>query len=122
VSRNATLLLRWYGTEISSLLNIAKSTKLVGECWSDEIAPTLAPLGEKFPQAQFVVTGVLGPHSNAHGPNEFLHIPTGKRVSVVIAQCWPIIIFSRVAISPDLVIPFTIGAVSAEPILEGTEP
>jgi len=48
--------------------------------------PFMAMLGEKFPAAQFVVTGVLGPHSNAHGPNEFLHIPTGKRVSVVIAQ------------------------------------
>jgi acetylornithine deacetylase/succinyl-diaminopimelate desuccinylase-like protein len=48
--------------------------------------PFMAMLGEKFPQAQFVVTGVLGPQSNAHGPNEFLHIPTGKRVSVVIAQ------------------------------------
>jgi acetylornithine deacetylase/succinyl-diaminopimelate desuccinylase-like protein len=48
--------------------------------------PFMAMLGEKFPQAQFVVTGVLGPHSNAHGPNEFLHIPTGKRVSVIIAQ------------------------------------
>jgi acetylornithine deacetylase/succinyl-diaminopimelate desuccinylase-like protein len=48
--------------------------------------PFMAMLGEKFPEAQFVVTGVLGPHSNAHGPNEFLHIPTGKRVSVVIAQ------------------------------------
>ena len=48
--------------------------------------PFMAMLGEKFPQAQFVVTGVLGPHSNAHGPTEFLHIPTGKRVSVVIAQ------------------------------------
>ena len=48
--------------------------------------PFMAMLGEKFPQAQFVVTGVLGPHSNAHGPNEFLHIPTGKRISVVIAQ------------------------------------
>jgi acetylornithine deacetylase/succinyl-diaminopimelate desuccinylase-like protein len=48
--------------------------------------PFMAMLGEKFPDAQFVVTGVLGPHSNAHGPNEFLHIPTGKRVSVVIAQ------------------------------------
>ena len=47
--------------------------------------PFMAMLGEKFPQAQFVVTGVLGPHSNAHGPNEFLHIPTGKRVSTVIA-------------------------------------
>ena len=48
--------------------------------------PFMAMLGEKFPQVQFVVTGVLGPHSNAHGPNEFLHIPTGKRVSIVIAQ------------------------------------
>ena len=32
------------------------------------------------------ITGVLGPHSNAHGPNEFLHIPTGKRISMVVAQ------------------------------------
>jgi acetylornithine deacetylase/succinyl-diaminopimelate desuccinylase-like protein len=48
--------------------------------------PFMAMLGEKFPRAQFVVTGVLGPHSNAHGPNEFLHIPTGKRVTTVIAQ------------------------------------
>ena len=31
--------------------------------------PFMAMLGEKFPQAQFVVTGVLGPHSNAHGPH-----------------------------------------------------
>jgi len=48
--------------------------------------PFMAMLGEKFPEAQFVVTGVLGPHSNAHGPNEFLHIPTGKRLSAVIAM------------------------------------
>jgi acetylornithine deacetylase/succinyl-diaminopimelate desuccinylase-like protein len=48
--------------------------------------PFMAMLGERFPQAQFVVTGVLGPHSNAHGPNEFLHIPTGKRITRVIAQ------------------------------------
>src|SRR5580704_1147526 len=48
--------------------------------------PFMAMLGERFPQAQFVVTGVLGPHSNAHGPNEFLHIPTGRRVTQVIAQ------------------------------------
>jgi di/tripeptidase len=43
-------------------------------------------LGEKFPKAQFLITGVLGPHSNAHGPNEFLHIPTGKKVSQVVAS------------------------------------
>ncbi len=47
--------------------------------------PFMAMLGERFPQAQFVVTGVLGPHSNAHGPNEFLHIPTGRRITQVIA-------------------------------------
>jgi hypothetical protein len=43
-------------------------------------------LGEKFPGAQFMITGVLGPHSNAHGPNEFLHIPTGKRVTAAVAR------------------------------------
>jgi acetylornithine deacetylase/succinyl-diaminopimelate desuccinylase-like protein len=47
--------------------------------------PFMGMLGEKFPKAQFVITGVLGPHSNAHGPNEFLHIPTGKRVSAAVA-------------------------------------
>jgi acetylornithine deacetylase/succinyl-diaminopimelate desuccinylase-like protein len=48
--------------------------------------PFMAMLGEKFPRTQFVVTGVLGPHSNAHGPNEFLHIPTAKRVSMAVAS------------------------------------
>jgi hypothetical protein len=41
----------------------------------------MAMLGDMFPKAQFVVTGVLGPESNAHGPNEFLHIPFGKGVT-----------------------------------------
>jgi acetylornithine deacetylase/succinyl-diaminopimelate desuccinylase-like protein len=48
--------------------------------------PFMAMLGEKFPAAQFVITGVLGPHSNAHGPNEFLHIPTAKRLSCCVAD------------------------------------
>ncbi len=48
--------------------------------------PFMAMLGERFPASQFVVTGVLGPHANAHGPNEFLHIPTAKRISCVIAR------------------------------------
>ena len=46
---------------------------------------TVQLVGEKFPKAQFVVTGVLGPQSNAHGPNEFLHIPTGKKVTEAMA-------------------------------------
>jgi acetylornithine deacetylase/succinyl-diaminopimelate desuccinylase-like protein len=48
--------------------------------------PFLAMLGERFPEAQFVVTGVLGPQSNAHGPNEFLHLPTARRITAVVAQ------------------------------------
>jgi acetylornithine deacetylase/succinyl-diaminopimelate desuccinylase-like protein len=48
--------------------------------------PFMAMLGEKFPKTQFIVTGVLGPHSNAHGPNEFLHIPTGKGVTLAVAK------------------------------------
>jgi hypothetical protein len=43
-------------------------------------------LGEKFPAAQFMITGILGPHSNAHGPNEFLHIAMGKAVTLAVAQ------------------------------------
>ena len=48
--------------------------------------PFMGMLGERFPRAQFVITGVLGPQSNAHGPNEFLHLPTGKKVSAVVAR------------------------------------
>ena len=47
--------------------------------------PFMAMLGEQFPAAQFVVTGVLGPNSNAHGPNEFIHIPFAKKLSASIA-------------------------------------
>jgi hypothetical protein len=46
----------------------------------------MAMLGSRFPDAQFLITGVLGPKSNAHGPNEFLHIPTGKRMSMCVAR------------------------------------
>src|SRR5262245_13686147 len=48
--------------------------------------PFMGMLGEKFPHTQFVISGVLGPHSNAHGPNEFLHIPTGTRVTMAVAH------------------------------------
>ncbi|MBS2021656.1 MAG: M20 family metallopeptidase [Deltaproteobacteria bacterium] len=48
--------------------------------------PFMGMLGEKFPKAQFLITGVLGPQSNAHGPNEFLHLPTGKKLTACVAQ------------------------------------
>ena len=47
--------------------------------------PFMGMLGERFPQAQFLITGVLGPASNAHGPNEFLHIGMGKRLTSCVA-------------------------------------
>jgi acetylornithine deacetylase/succinyl-diaminopimelate desuccinylase-like protein len=48
--------------------------------------PFMGMLGQKFPGVQFLVTGLLGPGSNAHGPNEFLHIATGKRLTACVAQ------------------------------------
>ena len=48
--------------------------------------PFMAMLGVKFPQAQFLITGVLGPHSNAHGPNEFLHIAYAKKLTACVAD------------------------------------
>ena len=59
-----------------------------GAVWMGEggTIPFMGMLGEKFPQAEFMVTGVLGPASNAHGPNEFLHIPCAKRLTACVAQ------------------------------------
>jgi acetylornithine deacetylase/succinyl-diaminopimelate desuccinylase-like protein len=48
--------------------------------------PFMGMLQERFPAAQFMVTGLLGPKSNAHGPNEFLHIPTGKKLTASVAK------------------------------------
>jgi acetylornithine deacetylase/succinyl-diaminopimelate desuccinylase-like protein len=48
--------------------------------------PFMAMLGRRFPGARFVVTGVLGPETNAHGPNEFLHLPTARRVTESVAH------------------------------------
>ncbi len=47
--------------------------------------PFMAMLGESFPDAQFLITGVLGPRSNAHGPNEFLHLDYARRLTLAVA-------------------------------------
>ncbi len=47
--------------------------------------PFMAMLGQRYPAAQFVITGLLGPHSNAHGPNEFLDLPTARRLTCCTA-------------------------------------
>jgi acetylornithine deacetylase/succinyl-diaminopimelate desuccinylase-like protein len=48
--------------------------------------PFMAMLGKQFPRAQFLITGVLGPRSNAHGPNEFLHVPYAKKLTACVAH------------------------------------
>jgi len=82
---NAPLLAPWLESSIdqASLAFYGAPAMYMGEGGT---IPFMGMLGEKFPGAQFMITGVLGPHSNAHGPNEFLHIPTGKRVTSVVAQ------------------------------------
>ena len=47
--------------------------------------PFMAMLGKHFPDAQFLITGVLGPQSNAHGPNEFLHVPYASKLTACVA-------------------------------------
>ncbi|MGA8259519.1 MAG: M20 family metallopeptidase [Arenicellales bacterium] len=48
--------------------------------------PFMGMLGEQFPEAQFMITGVLGPKSNAHGPNEFLHLAFARKLTVCVAR------------------------------------
>ena len=69
--------------ENSSQAFYGKAPVYMGEGGS---IPLIAMLGKRFPDAQFVITGVLGPHSNAHGPNEFLHIPMVKKLSSCMAN------------------------------------
>jgi len=47
--------------------------------------PFMGMLGERFPRTQFFITGVLGPHANAHGPNEFLHIGYATQLTACVS-------------------------------------
>jgi len=81
---NAPPLAPWLETAVqnASQATFGREAALMGEGGS---IPFIGMLGEKFPKAQFVITGVLGPHSNAHGPNEFIHLPTGQKVTAAAA-------------------------------------
>jgi acetylornithine deacetylase/succinyl-diaminopimelate desuccinylase-like protein len=81
---NAPALAPWLG---ESLVRASQSAFGAPPAYMGEggSIPFMAMLGERFPAAQFVVTGVLGPHSNAHGPNEFLHLPTARKITRAIA-------------------------------------
>jgi acetylornithine deacetylase/succinyl-diaminopimelate desuccinylase-like protein len=83
----------WDAPELAPWLEVAlaeassrhfgKEASSIGEGGS---IPFIGMLGQRFPAAQFMITGVLGPESNAHGPNEFLHLPTAKRLTACVAD------------------------------------
>ncbi|CAN5257659.1 M20 family metallopeptidase [soil metagenome] len=67
----------------ASVAAFGRPARYIGEGGS---IPFMALLGHRFPKTQFVVTGVLGPGANAHGPNEFLHVPTAKSLTAAVAH------------------------------------
>ena len=74
---------------LSQALNEASEAHFnapVGYIGQGGTIPLMSMLQKGFPAAQMMVCGVLGPKSNAHGPNEFLHVPYGKRLTAAVAQ------------------------------------
>ena len=82
---NAPAVAPWLSAALdaASQANFGKPAAYLGEGGT---IPFMGMLGVKFPAAQMLVTGVLGPKSNAHGPNEFLHVPFAKKVTVATAM------------------------------------
>jgi acetylornithine deacetylase/succinyl-diaminopimelate desuccinylase-like protein len=75
----------WLGRAVdrASVAAFGQPSRALGEGGT---IPFMGMLGRRFPAAQFVITGVLGPGSNAHGPNEFLHLPTARKVTTAVAH------------------------------------
>jgi len=69
--------------DAASRRRFGKPPVMMGEGGS---IPFMGMLGKRFPKAQFFITGVLGPGSNAHGPNEFLDLPTARRLTLAVAD------------------------------------
>ena len=82
---NAPATVRWLSDalETASQTHYRKSAAAMGEGGT---IPFMAMLGRHFPAAQFLITGVLGPGANAHGPNEFLHVPYAKKLTACVAD------------------------------------
>ncbi len=82
---NAPTLAPW----LETALNAASQAHFGAPCGyigQGGTIPLMSMLQRSFPAAQMMVCGVLGPKSNAHGPNEFLHVPYGKRLTAAVAQ------------------------------------
>jgi acetylornithine deacetylase/succinyl-diaminopimelate desuccinylase-like protein len=82
---NAPALTPW----LEAALNAASQAQFGAPCGyigQGGTIPLMSMLQQGFPRAQMMVCGVLGPKSNAHGPNEFLHVPYGKKLTAAVAQ------------------------------------
>lgn len=82
---NAPAVAPWLESALERASEVAfgQPARLLGEGGS---IPFMGMLGDSYPDAQFVITGVLGPDANAHGPNEYLHVPTARRLSLAVAE------------------------------------
>ena len=82
---NAPALAPW----LDAALNTASQAHFGAPCGhigQGGTIPLMSMLQKGFPAAQMMVCGVLGPKSNAHGPNEFLHVPYAKKLTAAVAQ------------------------------------
>jgi len=75
----------WFANALNQA-SLAHFNSPVGYIGQGGTIPLMNLLSEGFPTAQMMVCGVLGPKSNAHGPNEFLHIPYAKKLTAAVAQ------------------------------------
>jgi acetylornithine deacetylase/succinyl-diaminopimelate desuccinylase-like protein len=82
---NAPELSSWLETSLNEA-SLAHWGAPLGYIGQGGTIPLMSMLGKGFPKAQMMVCGVLGPKSNAHGPNEFLHVPYGKKLTAAVAQ------------------------------------
>jgi acetylornithine deacetylase/succinyl-diaminopimelate desuccinylase-like protein len=82
---NAPDIAPWLGDSLqaASKASFGRDVMYMGEGGT---IPFMAMLGEFFPRSQFMITGVLGPNSNAHGPNEFLHIPFAQKLTSCVSH------------------------------------
>lgn len=82
---NAPTLAPWLQAALdeASIAAFGRPSRAFGEGGS---IPFMGMLSTMYPDAQFVITGVLGPGSNAHGPNEYLHVPTARRLTQVLVH------------------------------------
>jgi acetylornithine deacetylase/succinyl-diaminopimelate desuccinylase-like protein len=69
--------------DVGSAAVFGQPARTIGEGGS---IPFIAMLGERFPDAQFLITGVLGPGNGAHGPNEFIHVPFTMGVTAAVGH------------------------------------